>query len=112
MARAAARGRKTRERSDEGVSARVVRECAGVGLLGLALLLMLALASFTPADPIFEAAPVENLAGVVGASAAALLPPGASGAELHAELPGLLLGRSPAPKPRLKWSAQGASRSV
>jgi S-DNA-T family DNA segregation ATPase FtsK/SpoIIIE len=45
----------------------------GVGLLGLALLLALALASFSAADPVFETVPVENRAGVVGASSAALL---------------------------------------
>jgi hypothetical protein len=51
----------------------VIQECLGVGLLGLALLLALALASFSPADPVFEAVAVENRAGIVGASAAALL---------------------------------------
>ena len=51
----------------------MVQECAGVALIGVALLLGLALASFSPADPIFESAPVENRAGIFGASAAALL---------------------------------------
>jgi S-DNA-T family DNA segregation ATPase FtsK/SpoIIIE len=73
MARAAARGRRSRSAAREVISRRVVQECLGVGLLGLALLLALALASFSPADPVFEAVSVENRAGIVGASAAALL---------------------------------------
>jgi S-DNA-T family DNA segregation ATPase FtsK/SpoIIIE len=55
------------------VSSRVVRESAGVALLGVALLLVLALASFSPDDPVFESAQVANRAGVLGASASALL---------------------------------------
>ncbi|MBW1688277.1 MAG: DNA translocase FtsK 4TM domain-containing protein [Deltaproteobacteria bacterium] len=73
MARAAGRTRRSKSAAREGISRRVVYECVGVGLLGLALLLALALASFSPADPVFEAVAVENRAGMVGASAAALL---------------------------------------
>ena len=74
MARAAARKRRPQAR-DTGstVSSRVVRESAGVALLGMALLLLLALASFSPDDPVFESAQVANRAGVLGASASALL---------------------------------------
>jgi len=73
MARAAAKTRRSRSAAREIISRRVVQECVGVGLLGLALLLALALASFSPADPVFEAVRVENRAGAFGASAAALL---------------------------------------
>jgi len=44
-----------------------------VALLGLALLAALALATFVPSDPVFERAPVGNRAGILGATAAALL---------------------------------------
>ncbi len=72
MARAASR-RRSAARADDSVTRRVVEECVGVGLIGVALLLTLALGSFSPADPIFEQAPVANRAGIFGASAAALL---------------------------------------
>jgi len=51
----------------------VVVECVGVALLGAALLCALGLASFDPADPVFARVPVGNRAGVVGATAAAVL---------------------------------------
>jgi hypothetical protein len=51
----------------------VLAECAGVALIGLAALLALALGTFAPSDPVFESGPVANRAGVIGASAAALL---------------------------------------
>jgi S-DNA-T family DNA segregation ATPase FtsK/SpoIIIE len=54
-------------------SSRLAAECAGVALLGLALLAALALATFVPSDPVFERAPVGNRAGILGATAAALL---------------------------------------
>lgn len=77
MARAAAKGKRRRTkdaRSDgPGIAARVFQEGAGVGLLGLALLLALGLWTFDAADPIFELVPVSNAAGAVGASSAALL---------------------------------------
>jgi S-DNA-T family DNA segregation ATPase FtsK/SpoIIIE len=74
MARAAARGRRSKAReAGASVSSRVVRECVGVVLLGATLLLALALVTHSAQDPIFESAPVANRAGVVGASAAALL---------------------------------------
>jgi S-DNA-T family DNA segregation ATPase FtsK/SpoIIIE len=44
-----------------------------VALLGLSLLAALALATFDPSDPVFERAPVGNRAGILGATAAALL---------------------------------------
>ena len=74
MARAAARGRRPKGReSAPSISSRVVRESAGVVLLGATLLLLLALATFSADDPVFESAQVANSAGVVGASSAALL---------------------------------------
>ncbi len=42
-------------------------------LLGLAALAALALATYVPSDPVFERASVENRAGILGATAAALL---------------------------------------
>jgi S-DNA-T family DNA segregation ATPase FtsK/SpoIIIE len=51
----------------------VVEECVGVALLGIALLAVLGLASFDPADPVFSRAAVANRAGMVGATTAALL---------------------------------------
>jgi len=44
-----------------------------VALLGLALLAALALATYAPSDPVFERAAVENRAGILGATVAALL---------------------------------------
>ena len=44
-----------------------------MALLGLSLLAALALATFHPSDPVFERAPVGNRAGILGATAAALL---------------------------------------
>ncbi|MGI9590454.1 MAG: DNA translocase FtsK 4TM domain-containing protein, partial [Myxococcota bacterium] len=73
MARAAAKTRRARTSEDEAGSSSVLQECLGVALIGGALLLGLALGSFSPADPVFEAASVQNRAGAVGASAAALL---------------------------------------
>jgi S-DNA-T family DNA segregation ATPase FtsK/SpoIIIE len=44
-----------------------------VALLGASLLCVLALATFSPADPVLERSPVSNRAGTLGATAAALL---------------------------------------
>jgi S-DNA-T family DNA segregation ATPase FtsK/SpoIIIE len=55
------------------LTSRLAAECVGVGLVGIALLSLLALASFTPSDPVFQRADVANRAGIVGASLAALL---------------------------------------
>ena len=44
-----------------------------MALLGLALLAALALATYVPSDPVFERAKVGNRAGILGATAAALL---------------------------------------
>jgi len=52
---------------------RVSTEFAGLGLLGMALLSTLALATYSPADPVFELANVVNRAGVVGATLAGWL---------------------------------------
>ena len=74
MARGAARGRRAKPSQAEAtLSSRVLRECVGLVLLGLALLFAIGLATYSAADPVFENASVTNRAGVVGASAAALL---------------------------------------
>ena len=73
MARAAAKARRAKEVTEEAGSSSIVQECVGVALIGLALLLALALGSFSPGDPAFEAAPVQNRAGIFGASAAWIL---------------------------------------
>jgi S-DNA-T family DNA segregation ATPase FtsK/SpoIIIE len=75
MARAAS-GR-TRRRSRANVSPTVatvlLQECAGLTLLGLAVLATIALWSHDPADPVFAAGPVHNAAGALGAALAAVL---------------------------------------
>ena len=73
MARAAVGRRRSRSGTGAGLSRRVVVECVGVALLGAALLGALGLASFEPADPVFARTAVANRAGVVGATAAAVL---------------------------------------
>ncbi len=73
MARAGARARRSKKSGRNESSSRILQECVGVGLLGLALLVGLALATFSIADPVFETGPVSNRAGLFGAGAAALL---------------------------------------
>ena len=73
MARAAAGRRRSKETRSAKVTSRVVRECVGVALVGLALLLALGLWTFSPDDALFEAGNVENRAGVFGATTAAVL---------------------------------------
>jgi len=73
MARAAVGRRRTRRQAAAGFPRRVVEECLGVGLVGIALLVALGLASYDPADPVFSRAAVANQAGMLGATAASLL---------------------------------------
>jgi DNA segregation ATPase FtsK/SpoIIIE, S-DNA-T family len=73
MGRAAAGRRRARTSSTAGSSRRVVEECIGVALLAASLLAALGLASFDPGDPVFARAAVANRAGVLGATAAAVL---------------------------------------
>jgi S-DNA-T family DNA segregation ATPase FtsK/SpoIIIE len=73
VARAAARKRRFASRSSAPISRRIVEECLGFGLLAASLLAILALATYSPADPIFERAEVANRAGVIGATVAAIL---------------------------------------
>ena len=73
MARAAARRRGPSERLPAAISGRVLEECLGVALIGLALLAAIALATYTATDPVFERGLVANRAGVIGATVAALL---------------------------------------
>lgn len=73
MARATARARRRKKSGRDESSSRILQECVGVGLLGLALLVGLALVTFSIADPVFETGPVSNRAGLFGAGAAALL---------------------------------------
>jgi S-DNA-T family DNA segregation ATPase FtsK/SpoIIIE len=73
VTRAAARKRRFASRSSAPISRRIVEECLGFGLLAASLLAILALATYSPADPIFERAEVANRAGVIGAAVAAIL---------------------------------------
>jgi hypothetical protein len=73
VARAAARGRRSSAKKGASSSGRVLKECAGVALLGASLLAALALATYSHTDPILERAEVANRAGRVGALVAALL---------------------------------------
>ena len=73
MARAVASKRRPASRSRAPISRRIVEECLGFGLLAASLLTILALATYSPADPIFERAEVANRAGVIGAAVAAIL---------------------------------------
>ena len=64
-------GRSRRPAEEDSFLVRVGTEFAGLLLLGSALLGCLALASYSPSDPVFQlAAPVDNRAGVVGATLA------------------------------------------
>ncbi|MBW2493891.1 MAG: DNA translocase FtsK 4TM domain-containing protein [Deltaproteobacteria bacterium] len=73
MARAAAKRRRSASQSGPPISRRIAEECLGFALLGGSLLALLALATYSPADPIFERAEVANRAGVFGAAVAAIL---------------------------------------
>jgi S-DNA-T family DNA segregation ATPase FtsK/SpoIIIE len=73
VAKAAAGRRRTQGRPAAPISRRWVEECAGIALVGAALLAALALLTYSPADPIFERALVANRAGVIGAAVAAVL---------------------------------------
>jgi len=73
VARAAARKGRSAGRSSAPISRRILEECLGFVLLGGSLLALLALATYSPADPIFERAEVANRAGVLGAAVAAIL---------------------------------------
>jgi S-DNA-T family DNA segregation ATPase FtsK/SpoIIIE len=73
VAKTTARGRRSSAKDKNVVSSRVAQECIGVALLGTAALAALALASYSPSDPILERADVANRAGLVGAFTAALL---------------------------------------
>jgi S-DNA-T family DNA segregation ATPase FtsK/SpoIIIE len=55
------------------VARTLLLECAGLALLGVAGLALLALWTFHPADPLFSTGPVYNGAGVLGATLAGLL---------------------------------------
>jgi len=73
MAKAAARGRRSGARPESTASSRILEECAGIALLGLSLLALLGLATYSAADPLFSRAEVANRAGMAGAIVAALL---------------------------------------
>jgi S-DNA-T family DNA segregation ATPase FtsK/SpoIIIE len=73
LARAAARGRKSENRSEKPISRRAVEECLGIGLTGAVLLAAVALVTYSPTDPVFERALVSNRAGIVGAAVASVL---------------------------------------
>jgi len=73
VARTTAGRRRRAGRSGAPISRRIAEECLGFGLLAASLLAVLALATYSPADPIFERAEVANRAGVIGAAVAAIL---------------------------------------
>ena len=73
MAKAVARRSGTRRSGRDAKApllARIGGEFLGVGLLGCAALAALALATYSPADPVLELVSVENQAGAVGATLA------------------------------------------
>jgi S-DNA-T family DNA segregation ATPase FtsK/SpoIIIE len=72
MARAEGRGRSG-PRGAARSGGRIAREAAGLALVALAILSVLAIASRDPSDPVLSLAPVRNRAGVVGATLAAAL---------------------------------------
>jgi S-DNA-T family DNA segregation ATPase FtsK/SpoIIIE len=70
----ASRSRKPEEASGEtSAHARIAFEALGLAIVGVSLLSLLAVATFEPADPVFTLSPVENAAGAVGATLAAIL---------------------------------------
>jgi S-DNA-T family DNA segregation ATPase FtsK/SpoIIIE len=73
VARAAAARRRARRAAGVELPRRLAEECAGLALLALALLAAIGLATFDPADPILSRAALANRAGMLGATAAALL---------------------------------------
>jgi len=73
VARATARKRRSSPKLDSSASRRILEECVGVALLGLALLALLALATYSDADPVLENTAVANRAGIAGAFVAAAL---------------------------------------
>ncbi len=62
-----------RRREEGDPDSSVTAEIAGLGLILLGLVGALALGSYHPTDPLFELAPVENRAGLLGAHLAGLL---------------------------------------
>jgi len=73
MAKRKARPGREQVRARSLVAAGLAQEGLGLLLIGLGLLSALALGSYEPADPAFRFVPVENAAGVAGASIARLL---------------------------------------
>jgi len=77
MARAAAkRGRRRRTRDVDArsrLAQALAAEVVGIGLLGLAALATLALATYSPTDPLLALEQVDNAAGIVGANLAGAL---------------------------------------
>jgi DNA segregation ATPase FtsK/SpoIIIE, S-DNA-T family len=81
--------RRSRERTD-GVRRRLLREAAGLGLLALACIAGLALATYDPADVPLRLGPAANAAGPLGATLAAGLR-GAVGVGAFVLVPALAL---------------------
>jgi DNA segregation ATPase FtsK/SpoIIIE, S-DNA-T family len=73
MAKRKARAGRDRGRASALVAGGFAQEGLGLFLVGLGLLSALALGTYDPADPSFRFVPVENAAGVAGASIARML---------------------------------------
>ncbi len=73
MAKAAARRRRGTGQGSESGLGRRFAESAGIVLIALSALSALALATYTPSDPLFRLTEVANGAGAVGATVAGLL---------------------------------------
>jgi S-DNA-T family DNA segregation ATPase FtsK/SpoIIIE len=71
--RTSGRRRRASGRSTESALARRAAETAGLALIGLSALAALALATYSPSDPVFRLTHVANRAGAVGATMAGLL---------------------------------------
>jgi S-DNA-T family DNA segregation ATPase FtsK/SpoIIIE len=77
MARAATKGRSRSKDTGDGVDsaagAVLLRECAGLGLVGLAGFAALALGTYDPLDVPFGGDPLANAGGLIGATTASAL---------------------------------------
>ena len=73
MARAGARRRRAESSRSESPYGRLAAESVGLALIAFSALAALALATYSPSDPLFRLTDVANAAGAVGATLAGLL---------------------------------------